>query len=121
MAVHLHGKRKKVAKVYMALVSHIDNEDVHLRYMAKSGSMYCLSDETNSIDTIANMKKNLADVNNNSPTTKIIISTVITREDRKDMKKKVNALNSSLKAFCESNSIVEWSRYQGQPHCFLLS
>ena len=72
VAVHLHGKRKKVAKVYMALVSHIDNEDVHLRYMAKSGSMYCLSDETNSIDIIANMKKILADVNNNSPTTKLL-------------------------------------------------
>ena len=58
------------------------------------------NDLTNSIDTIANMKKILADVNKNSPTTKIIVSTVITREDRKDMKKKVNALNSSLKAFC---------------------
>ena len=53
------------------------------------------NDLTNSIDTIANMKKILANVNKNSPTTKIIISTVITREDRKDMKKKVNALNES--------------------------
>ena len=58
------------------------------------------NDLTNSIDTIANMNKILADVNKNSPTTEIIISTVITREDRKDIKKKVNALNSSLKAFC---------------------
>ena len=45
VAVHLHGKRKEVAKVYKALVLDIDNEDVNLRYMAKSGSMYCWPDE----------------------------------------------------------------------------
>ena len=37
VAVHLMGKYKKIAKVYMRLVVEIDGEDVYSHYMARSG------------------------------------------------------------------------------------
>ena len=36
-AVHLAGKHKEIAKVYMALVVATDGGDVHLLYMARAG------------------------------------------------------------------------------------
>ena len=40
VAVHLAGKLKEIAKVYMALVVEIDGEDVYLLYMARAGCFY---------------------------------------------------------------------------------
>ena len=40
VAVHLAGKHKEIAKVYMALVVETDGEDVHLLYMARAGCFH---------------------------------------------------------------------------------
>ena len=40
VAVHLAGKRKEIAKVYMALVVQTDGEDFHLLYKARAGCFY---------------------------------------------------------------------------------
>ena len=40
-----------------------------------------------------------------SPETKLVLSGVVIRADRKDIGKKVASLNSKIKTFCSNNSI----------------
>ena len=63
------------------------------------------NDLTNDIDTVSNLGKIANYLKKTSPKTKFIVSTVITRDDRKGLPKKVITLNNAIKSFCVQNNI----------------
>ena len=60
---------------------------------------------TNNVDTIENMQSIVNSIKRKSSHSKIAISSVFIRTDKKDMPNKVKNLNIKLKAFCEENLI----------------
>ena len=62
-------------------------------------------DITNGIDTINNYKQIVSTIKKKSASTKIVISSVITRKDKKNLDKQVSDLNCKLKQFFSDNLI----------------
>ena len=63
------------------------------------------NDITNNVDTISNYQVVMEKIIKKSPSSKIAISSVIKKMDRKNLDKKVTALNEKLKKFCDVNKI----------------
>lgn len=63
------------------------------------------NDITNNVDTIANYQSIINKIKRNSSHTKIAISSVIKRFDRRNIEKMVVELNEKLKTLCEENII----------------
>ena len=78
------------------------------------------NDLTNGIDTIQNMQSIINTIKRKSAHTKIAISSVFIRTDKKDMPKKVNELNAKLKMFCEENLIDFISNDNVDEECLSL-
>ena len=62
-------------------------------------------DITNNVDTISNYQVVMEKIIKKSTSSKIAISSVMKRTDRKHLDKKVTALNEKLKKFCDVNKI----------------
>ena len=63
------------------------------------------NDLSHEIQTINKMKSVVKQVRNSIPNTKIVISGVIGRKDKKDLEVKVSDLNSRLKNYCKQQNI----------------
>ena len=63
-------------------------------------------DLTSSVSTIEQMEEILKIAKQESSTTKIVLSSVVTRADHAGIKKKVIKLNSKLRTFCNENGIT---------------
>ena len=63
------------------------------------------NDITNGVNTVDNLKSIVNLIKEESPDTKLILSSVTFRADQKGIKQKVEALNKSIKDFCTSNSV----------------
>ena len=63
------------------------------------------NDLTNDTNTIPNLQTIVNRIKSKSANTKIAISSVFIRKDKKDIEQKVKGLNIKLKSFCEENLI----------------
>ena len=63
------------------------------------------NDLTNSVDTIENLDKLFKYIHDESPETKIAMSSVTTRLDRKGLDKKVTTLNTNIAKLCTENEL----------------
>ena len=64
------------------------------------------NDLTSSVSTIEQMEEILKIAKQESSTTKIVLSSVVTRADQAGIKKKVIKLNNKLRTFCNENGIT---------------
>ena len=63
------------------------------------------NDMNSNIDTLNNLQTIVARVKKKSAQTKIIISSIIIRQDQPNVERKINEMNKDLKVFCEENLI----------------
>ena len=71
-----------------AMIIHVGTNDINLN-----------------IDKLNNLQTVVASVKKKSAQTKIIISSIIIRQDQRNVEKKINEMNKDLKVFCEENLI----------------
>ena len=65
------------------------------------------NDISKDIDTISNVQNIVSRIKRKSGHTKIVLSSLLVRKDKKNIEEKVRAINVELKTFCEEN-LVEY-------------
>ena len=84
----------------------IDHIKPVLRRQPDTIIVHCATNDlTADVNTIEQMEEMLKVANQESSSTKIVISSVVTRADQPGLKKKVSKLNNKLKTFCHDKGL----------------